>query len=359
MIPDQFCDEAALPRGTAAAEFVESLRTAPVDCLDGLLGSEEGKTAAIASLTQIAHYKVRVVRQLAGAQEKFCKVHIDGEAMPVQVALLGNCEAASFPTDMENLILWGILQPASLIGAFWIDSAEGRKVDWRQRAKGMAVVAQPLPARDEVARTVAALLGLEDGGLGSSPGLGSVAAAATELHIGAPIRSLSLVQARLLFEAVSTGHPKWRFLSFYQLLENAYLTNIKSVLLQEFDKDAARAVEDAKKKLQSEVNQLVDLMTESRLDAEFEAFNVEFEDLIAAGNQYVIALDRGASTEPLYRQETPKKAVLRFYKMRCSIAHAGTSSVIFEQMPDSVAATTALLPAVEAVVLKSLAVSIR
>ena len=143
----------------------------------------------------------------------------------------------------------------------------------------------------------------------------------------------------------------------YRLLENAYLTNIKSVLLADFDKDAARAVEEARKKLQSEVNQLVDLMTEGRLEAEFLQFNSDFEDQIAAGNQYVIAIDRSAQSEPLYRSEVPKKAVLRFYKMRCSIAHAGTSSVIFEQMPDAIAAARALLPAVEAIVLKSLAIS--
>lgn len=357
MIPDQFCDEVGLPRGTAAADFIESLRGSPVDYLDGLLGSEEGKTAAIESLTQIGQYEVRVVRQVSTPQEKFCKVHFHGEATPVQVALLSSCEAASFPTDMENLILWGILQPLSPIGTAWRDGANGRFVDWRNRAKGMAVIALPLPVRDAVSQTVAALLGLEDGGLGLSTALSPVNAAATELHVGAPTRAFSPVQARLFFELVTADHPKWRFLSFYRLLENAYLANIKSVLLQEFDKDAARAVEDAKKKLASEVNQLVDLMTEKRLESEFGDFNVIFESLIAAGNQYVIALDRGAQSEPLYRQEIPKKAVLRFYKMRCSIAHAGTSSVIFEQMPDSVSAATALLPAVEAIVLKSLAVT--
>ncbi len=359
MIPDQFCDEAGLPRGTSAIDFVEGLRASTVDPLDGLLGSDEGKTAAVASLAQIGNYEVRVVRQASVPQEKFCKIHIEGEATPVQVALLAGCDAASFPTDMENLILWGILQPLSLIGTSWIDGVNGRRVDWRRRAKGMAVVALPLPVRNAVVHTVAGLLGLEDGGLGSSPALSPVCAAATELHVAAPTRAFSAVQARLFFESVTANTPKWRFLSFYRLLENAYLSNIKSVLLQEFDKDAARAVDDARKKLASEVNQLVDLMTEGRMEAEFEAFNQEFDTLIAGGNQYITALDRGAQSEALYRQEVAKKAVLRFYKMRCSIAHAGTSSVIFEQMSDSVPATTALLPAVEAIALKSLAVTIR
>jgi hypothetical protein len=359
MLSDRFCDEAGVPHGTLPAAFVESLRGAQIDCLDGLVATNEGKDAAIASLADLSRYEVRVVRQLAGVQEKYCKVHIEGEATPVLVAMLGDCAAASFPTDMENLILWGMLQPTSPIGMFWFDGLGGRVLDWRRRSKGLAVVALPLPIRgDDVARTVAALLGLEDGGLGSTTALAPVAAVATELHVGAPTRSLSQMQARLFFEAVATSHPKWRFLSFYRILENAYLTNIKDVLIAEFDKDAARAVEEAKKKLQSEANQLVDLMVVGRLEAEFLAFNAEFDNLMVAMNQYVIALDRASQGDQLYR-ENSKKAVLRFYKMRCSIAHAGTSSVIFEQMPDSIAAMILLLPSVEALVLKSLAITTR
>lgn len=226
--------------------------------------------------------------------------------MPVQVALLGNCEAASFPTDMENLILWEFFSLRHLSGLSGL-TLRKQKSRLAAESEGDGRCCPTFASTRRGSPHGRGASGARRWWLGFESWVRLGYAAATGLHIGAPIRSLSLVQARLLFEAVSTGHPKWRFLSFYQLLENAYLTNIKSVLLQEFDKDAARAVEDAKKKLQSEVNQLVDLMTESRLDAEFEAFNVEFEDLIAAGNQYVIALDRGASTEPLYRRETPRR----------------------------------------------------
>lgn len=360
MLSDQFCDEAGVPRGTSLGDFLDGLRGAPHDCLDGLLGTDEGKTAAIGSLAELGQYSVRVVRQLAGVQEKYCVVQIDGEASPVRLALLGDCESGSFPTDMENLILWGIAQSASLIGTVWTGDIGRRTLDWRRRAKGLAVIAEPLPVRDQVSRTVASLFGLEDGGLGSTAVLDPVSAMATDIRVGAPTRAFSSVQARLFFEAVATSHPKWRFLSFYRLLENAYLTNIKSVLMAEFERDAARAVAEAGKKLQSEVNQLIDLMTERHLEADFIAFNTEFENLIASGNHYIIALDRSAQTDALYGgREVAKKAVLRFYKMRCSIAHAGTSSVIFEQMQDSLQATTALLPSVEEIVLASLAISVR
>ena len=359
LLTDQFCDEARVPRGATPEDLLEYLRTAGHDCLDGLLASDDAKSAAIASLAQIGRYSVRVVRQLGNWQEKYCSVHIDGEASEVRVALLGNCQTPAFPTDMENLIFWAIIQPGSVIGSTWFDTAEGRSLEWRKRMQGLAVVAEPLPTQDFVGRTVAALFGLEDSGIGSAPLLGSVSANATELHIAAPTRALNPVQARLFFEAVATNHPKWRFLSFYRILENAYLTNIKKVLIDEFDKDAGRAVEEAKKKLQSEVNQLVDLMTENHIDTEFLAFNAEFDCQIAAGNQYITALDRGAQSEALYRSEVSKKAVLRFYKMRCSIAHAGTSSVIYEQLQDSADAMIALLPSVEAIALKSLSISVR
>lgn len=358
VLSDKFCDDAGLPRQTSAADYLEMHGAASTSKIDGLLATDESKAAAIASFQNISQYNIRVVQQLAHIQEKYLKVHFDGEANPVQVALLNDCQRDAFPTDMENLILWGIFQPDSPLATSWIEGADGRMLDWRNLAKGLAIVAQPHPIRDEVTHTVAALLGLKDGGLGSSATLAPVAEQANELHIGAPVSTLNQVQARLFFEAVATNHPKWRFLSFYRLLENAYLTNIKKVLLAEFDNDAGRAIEDAKKKLQSEVNQLVDLMKQLQLDAEFISFNSEFENQIAAGNQYAIALDRGAQEEALYRsQETQKKAVLRFYKMRCSIAHAGTSSVIFEQMPDAMSAAAALMPTVEAIVLKSLAVT--
>ena len=359
MLTDQFCDEAGVARGTTPEGLLDHLRTGAQDCLDGLLASDDAKSAALASLAEMAQFSVRVVRQLANWQEKYCSVQIDGEGSAVRVALLGQCQSAVFPTDMENLVFWAIVQPGSVIGSTWFDTTTGRSLEWRKRAQGLAVVAEPLPTKDSVGRTVAALFGLEDGGMGSAPLLSSISANATELHIAAPTRALSPVQARLFFEAAATNHPKWRFLSFYRILEHAYLTNIKRVLVDEFDKDAGRAVEDAKRKLQSEVNQLVDLMMENQIDAEFSAFNAEFDRLIGAGNQYITALDLGAQSEALYRAEVSKTAVLRFYKMRCSIAHAGTSSVIFEQLQDSADATTALLPLVEAIALKSLSISVR
>jgi len=80
---------------------------------------------------------------------------------------------------------------------------------------------------------------------------------------------------------------------------------------------------------------------------------------MAQSNRYIAAIDKNAEADNYYKsQNVAEKAVLRFYKMRCSIAHAGTSSVIYEQMPDANAATIALLPMVEEIIHKSLNISI-
>lgn len=185
MLSDQFCDEARVPRSTPAIEYINILRSRSDDPLDGLLGSEEGRDAAIASLNIYKDYKVRVVRQLAGIQEKFCTVHIHGESKPTYVALLGDCEQPFYPTDMESLIFFAIIQPNSIIGACWTDFADGRKLDWRTKAKGLAIVAIPLTIKSDVTLAVPAILGLEDCELKSGTvTLGSVAASATNFEIG-------------------------------------------------------------------------------------------------------------------------------------------------------------------------------
>jgi len=105
----------------------------------------------------------------------------------------------------------------------------------------------------------------------------------------------------------------------------------------------------------NEVNQLISLTEDANLTAEFVQFDTEFDTLMAANNQFIHKLDRSAKSHQLYRsQDRYKKAVFRFYKLRCAIAHAGTSSVIYEQFPDSDAAATSLLDSIEVIALKSL-----
>lgn len=358
MLTDRFCDELGMLRGSSTNDLISLIDCSGRDPLDGLLANENAREAALAFLEQVSNYSVRVVRQLAPPQQKYCKVQIDGEASPVLVALMKDC-ADVLPTDMENLILFAILQEKFNLEDAWGDGPGGRVLNWRGKTAGLAIVAEALPHKPEVARTVAAVFGFEDAGFELSVAPLSITQSATNIHIGSPTRYFSEVQGRLVFEAASVTHPKWRFLSLYRILENAYLRNIREALLGDFDKDASKAVEDAKKKLSSEVSQLINLMRSQQLGAQFIAFNVEFETQLAQHNRYVTALDKNAEADANYgNQDVAVKAVVRFYKMRCSIAHAGTSSVIYEQMPDANTATVALLPAVEAIVHGSLNISL-
>jgi len=358
LLADRFCDELEIPKGSCPADLFSLLENSGRDPLGGLVVTEDARTAALAFLDQFNDYCVRVVRQLAPTQQKYCQVQIDGETSPVLVALMDDC-ANALPTDMENLILLAIMQEKFNLEDAWSDGPGGRVFNWRGRTAGLAIVAEPLPIKPEVTRTIAAVFGFEDAGLGLSVAPPSITQSAANIHIGSPTRCFSEVQGRLVFEAASVTHPKWRFLSLYRILENAYLRNIREALLDDFDKDASKAVEEAKKKLSSEVNQLINLMKSRQLDAQFIAFNDEFENQLAQHNRYISALDKNAETDGNYgNKDVSVKAVVRFYKMRCSIAHAGTSSVIYEQLPDANAATIALLPAVEAIAHRSLNISL-
>lgn len=358
-LTDTLCREVGIPNGSDSVALTEHLKASPTNFLDGILSTDAGVDAAIRMQERLQNHDIRIVRQLGIVQEKFCSIHISDESQPTLIALLGDCQAQSFATDIESLVFCAATSPDLPIGAIWRDDANGRILDWRNALKGKAIIAEPRPTKESVGLVISALLGLEHPNLAAPTGLNAVSAPATEIHIADPTRSLNLVQSRLFFEATSTNHPKWRFLSFYRILENAYLANIKRSLLNDFDANATGAVDSAKKKLQSEVNQLVSLMTDGNMESHFISFNSEFEVLLSNGNKYIIALDRSAHDDQLYGADVSKKSVLRFYKMRCSIAHAGTSSVIYEKFDDAPLAITALLESVEAIALKSLSISIR
>jgi hypothetical protein len=357
VLDNHLCNEFGLERGSGPEHLIELLRLGGRDYMDGILKSEDSLNAAEYSLRLLGDYNVQIVSQVGTVHNKYCKLHLDGESLPSLIALFGEEEPEDgYPTDMENLILWAVIQPGSILGSAWVDTGEGRFLNWRKQLRCCAIVAEPRSSATSFSSSIAAIFGLNYAGMSSATTAAAVAAEASEVHIRPPGRPLEAVQAKLCFEAVTTSHPKWRFLSLYRILENAYLSNIKKALISAFDTDATRAVEDAKKKLQFEVNQLISLMAEIGMESEFQAFDAAFEGLLAQGNRYCYALDRNAKEEPQYRGGSDKKAVVRFYKMRCSIAHAGTSSVIYEQLSDADSATVALLPSVEAIALRSLGI---
>lgn len=360
VLSDVMCDRVGLARGATAKQLLDYIGCAPYDILDGILTSEPSRIAAEESLDLFESYELCIIDQLCIPQDKYCSISFALHNLPFMIGLVSNEPVNNPPTDLENILFWALIDPRLQLQSTWRDGANGAVLDWRCLIKGKALIAEPKNNNfsDEHRRIVAALFALEHPELvrAASPPLASTASV---INIGTAPTDLRLTQSRLLFEAASVEQAKWRCLSLYRILENAYLANIKQALLDEFDLDASRAIESAKKKIASELNQLLYLAERSNLIAEFDAFGIEIDALVALGNQYIKKVDQSAMADELYRSgDTYKKAVLRFYKLRCSIAHAGTSSVIYEQFSDANEATIALLPTIESIALKSLNISV-
>lgn len=355
------CQLAELPNESTAQAFVEAIGTTGKDVLDGLLASEDSRNAAIASLEEFPNYRIRIEDQLGPIQNnKYCAINCAGAARPVRVGLIGNEPIGNLPTELENLVFWAIISPNTQWQTTGQNTNGESVIGWRSLATGKAIIAEPIDASFGGAgqAMLSAMMGTSHhlSNLHAAPS--PLLSTASIVNCARALADFSQVQACLLSEASTTLHPKWRFLSFYRILENAYLSNIRQALLSDFEKNAKEAVESAKKKLASEPNQLVALADSADLSTGFQAFNTAFDALFAANNKYIVAVDRSAENEPLYGSpDAYKKGIQRFYKIRCSIAHAGTSDVIYEQFTDANSAILGLLPTVEEIALKSLKIT--
>lgn len=357
-LSNETCIATGLNPGATANDLLAYIAEAPYDVLDGLAVTEQARADVEQSFLIRDEYNLVIVPQIGLVQERYCSVSLDGLPRPVLVGMISDGATPVLPTALENLVFWALVHPALPWHSQWRETASGQVSNWRKVSAGKAIVATPIAMRAEGLRVVSAIFGLAHSEISSPAPISPLVASSAAITIVAPSQNIGVVQARLINEASSIGHPKWRCLALYRILENAYLTNIKRILLADFDVDASKALEDAKKKVGREPNQLVSLAEEADLTTEFVSLDVEFERLLVAGNQFIVKLDKGAENDELYRaQERYKKAVLRFYKLRCAIAHAGTSSVIYEQFADADQATTALLPLIEAIALKSLKIS--
>lgn len=359
VLPQVICATLGLPEDATVPQFFEYVRGATYDVLDGLITADLARDAAEASFAVREQYTLRIIDQLSATQLRFCSVAFSDHALPVLVGMLPERPETPLPTELENLLLWALVDPLLPLHARWAQGQAGPVSEWRTHVSGKAILALPANMPSEAVRLVSAMYGLVHPEIGHPRLVPSLLDSAAHVVVGSIPSSFSAVQARLLREAMSAKLPKWRCLSMYRILENAYLSTIKRILLTAFDDDATKAVKDAQAKLGSEVNQLVTLAEEANLIPEFLAFNIEYETLLAANNMFIIMLDKGAEGEALYKsQDLYKKAVIRLYKLRCSIAHAGTSSVIYEQFSDADAAAFALAPSMESIAIKSMKITV-
>lgn len=352
-------DALGLAEGSSVENLFEHLRKSPYDFLDGLIATEQARQSAELSLADKGKYAVHVFLQSGKTQERFCSVSFQGFVDPLLVGLISNNPSSILPTALENLIFWALIDGGLDWQAAWKETPTGSVSDWRAAAANKAVLALPVGMPAEALRSTCAMFGLEHPEIGTPSPMLALFSQTPAISVAVLPDGLNAIQARLISEAGAVYHPKWRCLSLYRILENAYLASIKRTLLTAFDADASRAIEEAGKKIKNEPNQLVSLAEEADLIAEFVLFDIVYEGLLVAGNKFILRLDRGAESESLYKApERYKKAVIRFYKLRCSIAHAGTSSVIYEQFQDADAAARVLAPAMEAIAIKSLKISV-
>jgi hypothetical protein len=353
----QLCAFFALAVGSTVSDLLDQLDNQYDPRWDGLLQTEEGRAAARQSLVNFPDYVLEISQQTTPTTRLY-NVTLPGHVHPALVGLIGLAQAAALPTALENLVFWGLID-GNLPWHNDMFQPGAALVPWRQAMSRVALVGCPraIPHQNQLRRVLAALFALTHVDLPKARMSGSVLSTVNDLSAVLEDSGTSVTKVRLLSDAIAEVNPKWRFLSFYRIVEHAYLSNIKKILVKEFERDAKGAVKRAADSLSSEPNQLVTLTESINLRAEFAAFSAEVDALLALGNQFMSQVDDGARGESLYgAHDQYKKGIIRFYKLRCSIAHGGTSSVIFEEFSDADDAAIYLMKKVETIALNSMGI---
>lgn len=164
----------------------------------------------------------------------------------------------------------------------------------------------------------------------------------------------------LFLEAVSEVKAKWRFLSTYRVLEHGYLSEVFQAVQAGFFTSPKETLEIGLDSLGSELKQFIALVNAAGLQTQFETFHDQFDQCIAGGNRFAIALNHSITKTGQTKQVNSKwqKGVLLFYKVRCAVVHAGITSPIFDAYPDGAACLETLLPTCEQVMLDFLGISV-
>jgi hypothetical protein len=171
----------------------------------------------------------------------------------------------------------------------------------------------------------------------------------------------SSAYSNLLTLAAQEESIRWRFLGFYRILERGYLNAVLDSINQTFFQAPKMSIGNAEKILSNEINQLVELVKNYQLKSFFEQFAQEVKNLKKNGNRYVTTLDREYDTDPRKKdfQGAFQKGAFLCYKVRCSIVHAGGTSLIFEHFEDGEEALLELVMPLEQAVLKYLDIDIQ
>lgn len=312
------------------------------------LANEDFVRLLAESHSSAAHFQVSNLRR-SGAEWRYLELSTQGVI---------ECEAISTPdvgTEKPTTAAGRLLAQAWMRQAIVVESEE--------LPRGVLIRRSALPRIDPSAEqliTQWANVGAQLSGSVATP----VWISGTQLIISSGGRYSASANAQSLYralfaEVVSEIKTKWRFLSIYRVLEHGYLSAVFGTLKLRFFVSPTEAVSEASDALQSELKQFVALVDGSSLIALFEKLHDEFSAQVTAQNRFANALEGSINKSGQIKQVVGKwqKGVLIFYKIRCSIVHAGLSSPIFDSFPDGASCLEALLPASESIVLEFLGIT--
>jgi hypothetical protein len=165
----------------------------------------------------------------------------------------------------------------------------------------------------------------------------------------------------LFIEILYEPKVKWRFLSMYRVFEHGYLTAVLDTIKSAFLQNPKQSLADGLTQLESELNQLTNLIKLKDLQTHFEEFHDAFDVQLKDMNKYAWAI-KSAVDRSGWLKQRPKKwelGVMLFYKLRCSIVHAGMNTPFYEGYDDAAACVNGLLAKTENACLGFLRISVK
>lgn len=144
---------------------------------------------------------------------------------------------------------------------------------------------------------------------------------------------LALV-GRYLTQSYENRFGKYGFLELYRALEAVFLSMILVNLEANFHSDANRALKQASDSLGKERVQLANACSTLGLGDFATRIARSINRLDPVGNNFAKDLhrtfDKDTSTKPYQLQDSEWMGAWYIYQLRCSIAHAGASGIVFE-----------------------------
>lgn len=165
-------------------------------------------------------------------------------------------------------------------------------------------------------------------------------------------------KVKILSECLLESSIRWRFIGYYRIFEYEYLKNVIDKINKEFFGSPKDVVQDALSTLSSERDQLVDLIRSRGITAPFENIRDAFDAAVGGGNRFCNAIKRDLKEGKAPGKDPWSYGAGVFYKIRCSIVHAGSASVFFEKFDDAQEFLSAIMQFVEAAVCALLAITV-